>query len=218
MLGRIAFAALTASLVLADSYTWKNVHTGGGGGWIGNVVFNPSQKVISRNLCICGHILTFSPHPKGVAYLRTDIGGAYKLAADGVSWTPLLDFADNAHWNYWGVYVTSPSSSYISSDEVLGRASRQTLLTRRTSTSKLGCTPTAGIRTTARSSSRRIRVLRSLLSPYLLRSEGQYIYLRSLMTEYSCLDVLRNMPGRGAGERLVIDPNNNKVLYLGEYN
>jgi xyloglucan-specific exo-beta-1,4-glucanase len=23
------------------------------------------------------------------------------------------------------------------------------------------------------------------------------------------------MPGRGAGERLVIDPNNNKVLYLG---
>jgi xyloglucan-specific exo-beta-1,4-glucanase len=26
-----------------------------------------------------------------------------------------------------------------------------------------------------------------------------------------------NMPGRGAGERLVIDPNNNKVLYLGMY-
>jgi xyloglucan-specific exo-beta-1,4-glucanase len=25
-----------------------------------------------------------------------------------------------------------------------------------------------------------------------------------------------NMPGRGAGERLVIDPNNNKVLFLGE--
>lgn len=24
-----------------------------------------------------------------------------------------------------------------------------------------------------------------------------------------------NMPGRGAGERLVIDPNNNSILYLG---
>jgi hypothetical protein len=25
------------------------------------------------------------------------------------------------------------------------------------------------------------------------------------------------MPGRGAGERLVIDPNNNNVLYLGTF-
>lgn len=43
---------------------------------------------------------------KGLAYLRPDISGAYKLAADDVLWTPLLDFVDNTHWNYWGVYVT----------------------------------------------------------------------------------------------------------------
>jgi hypothetical protein len=40
-----AFVALAASLVAADSYTWKNVRTDGGGGWVGNVVFNPTQKV-----------------------------------------------------------------------------------------------------------------------------------------------------------------------------
>ncbi|KAJ7042520.1 hypothetical protein C8F04DRAFT_1076201 [Mycena alexandri] len=39
----------------------------------------------------------------GLAYARTDIGGAYRLNAANDTWTPLLDFADNARWNYWGV-------------------------------------------------------------------------------------------------------------------
>ena len=55
---------------------------GGGGGFIPGIVFNPSQK--------------------GLAYARTDIGGAYKLNPDD-TWSPLLDFADDARWNYWGV-------------------------------------------------------------------------------------------------------------------
>ncbi len=68
--------------VNSQTYTWKNVKIGGGGGFVPGIVFNPSQK--------------------GLAYARTDIGGAYKLNADD-TWTPLLDFADNARWNYWGV-------------------------------------------------------------------------------------------------------------------
>lgn len=68
--------------VSSQSYTWKNVKIGGGGGFVPGIVFNPSQK--------------------GLAYARTDIGGAYRLNADD-SWTPLLDFADDARWNYWGV-------------------------------------------------------------------------------------------------------------------
>lgn len=73
---------LTWAAVASQTYNWANVKIGGGGGFVPNIVFNPSQK--------------------GLAYARTDIGGAYKLNADD-SWTPLLDFVDNARWNYWGV-------------------------------------------------------------------------------------------------------------------
>ncbi|KDR85177.1 hypothetical protein GALMADRAFT_218258 [Galerina marginata CBS 339.88] len=68
--------------ISTQKYTWKNVKIGGGGGFIPGIVFNPTQK--------------------GLAFARTDIGGAYRLNADD-SWTPLLDFADNSRWNYWGV-------------------------------------------------------------------------------------------------------------------
>lgn len=68
--------------VSSQAYTWKNVKIGGGGGFVPNIIFNPSEK--------------------GVAYARTDIGGAYKMNSDE-SWAPLLDFADDARWNYWGV-------------------------------------------------------------------------------------------------------------------
>lgn len=71
-----------AAAVSSQTYTWKNVKIGGGGGFVPNIVFNPSEQ--------------------GLAYARTDIGGAYRLNADD-SWTPLLDFVDNERWNYWGV-------------------------------------------------------------------------------------------------------------------
>ncbi|KAF9443716.1 carbohydrate-binding module family 1 protein [Macrolepiota fuliginosa MF-IS2] len=83
LLAALAFGAV--GLVdgqASQSYTWKNVKIGGGGGFVPGIIFNPSQK--------------------GLAYARTDIGGAYKLNSDD-TWTPLLDFADNARWNYWGV-------------------------------------------------------------------------------------------------------------------
>ena len=78
----ISAVATIASAVSSQAYTWKNVKIGGGGGFVPNIVFNPSKK--------------------GLAFARTDIGGAYKLNADD-SWTPLLDWADDARWNYWGV-------------------------------------------------------------------------------------------------------------------
>ncbi|KAL5519320.1 hypothetical protein ACEPAH_1003 [Sanghuangporus vaninii] len=55
---------------------------GGGGGFIPGIIFNPSEK--------------------GLAYVRTDIGGAYRENADD-SWTPLLDFVDDARWAKWDV-------------------------------------------------------------------------------------------------------------------
>ena len=42
------------SAVSSQTYTWKNVKIGGGGGFVPNIVFNPSQK--------------------GLAFARTDIG------------------------------------------------------------------------------------------------------------------------------------------------
>ena len=78
----VASVAAVAHAVNSQAYTWQNVKIGGGGGFVPGIIFNPSQK--------------------GLAYVRTDIGGAYRMNADH-TWTPLLDFADHARWNYWGV-------------------------------------------------------------------------------------------------------------------
>ena len=69
--------------IAPQTYSWANVKIGGGGGFVPGIVFNPSEK--------------------GLAYLRTDIGGAYRLNPSDDTWTPLLVFADDAKWNYWGV-------------------------------------------------------------------------------------------------------------------
>lgn len=97
-----AFAPL-AQAVSSQAYTWKNVKIGGGGGFIPGIIFNPSQK--------------------GLAYARTDIGGAYILNSDD-TWTPLLDFADDSRWNYWGVDALAtdpvdPSRLYLVSKSVV---------------------------------------------------------------------------------------------------
>ncbi|KAF9015345.1 hypothetical protein BDQ17DRAFT_1386098 [Cyathus striatus] len=78
----VSIAYPLAQAVSSQSYTWKNVKIGGGGGFVPGIIFNPTEK--------------------GLAYARTDIGGAYKLNSDD-TWTPLLDFVDDARWNYWGV-------------------------------------------------------------------------------------------------------------------
>lgn len=49
----------------------------GGGGFVPGIVFNPTEK--------------------GLAYARTDIGGAYRLNADD-TWTPITEFVGNDNW------------------------------------------------------------------------------------------------------------------------
>ena len=73
----IASAVVASFPLFSEAYTWNNVVTGGGGGFIPGIVFNTGTK--------------------GVAYARTDIGGLYKLNSDD-SWTPLTDFANNTRW------------------------------------------------------------------------------------------------------------------------
>ena len=67
----------------SQSYTFQNVVTGGGGGYVPNIIFNPKQQ--------------------GLIYARTDIGGAYRWNAATSSWIPLLDFTSPADWNLMGV-------------------------------------------------------------------------------------------------------------------
>lgn len=64
----LTVAAALAARSADAAFTWKNVHIGGGGGFIPGIVFNTKTK--------------------GVAYARADIGGLYRLNADD-SWTPI---------------------------------------------------------------------------------------------------------------------------------
>ena len=73
---------VSAATIASQSYDWANVKIGGGGGFVPGIVFNPSEK--------------------GLAYIRTDIGGAYRLNSDD-TWSPLLDYVGNDNWAYWGV-------------------------------------------------------------------------------------------------------------------
>jgi len=82
----------------AAGYTWSNVYTGGGGGYIPNIIFNPSQQ--------------------NLIYARTDIGGAYRWNPTTSLWVPLMDWVTWANWNMLGVESlatdpVNPNNLYI---------------------------------------------------------------------------------------------------------
>ena len=77
-------AALVAALPLSAAeqapYTWRNV-TVGAGGYAPNIVFSPVER--------------------DLAYVRTDMGGAYRWDAAGGRWVPLQD--DSAVSSHMGI-------------------------------------------------------------------------------------------------------------------
>ncbi|KAI0043817.1 carbohydrate-binding module family 1 protein [Auriscalpium vulgare] len=154
----VAAAIPAVFAVSSQSYTWKNVKIGGGGGFVPNIVFNPSQK--------------------GLAYARTDIGGAYKLNSDD-TWTPLLDFANDTTWNYWGVDA-------LATDPV---------------------DPT------------RLYLATGMYTNSWDPNNGQILISKDQGKTFTAsplsFKVGGNMPGRGVGERLVVDPNSNSILFFG---
>lgn len=78
-------AVATAADPRSERYVWRNVVVGGGG-------FAPN--------------LLFSPAEPGLAYLRTDMGGAYRWDASAARWLPLQD--DQAEGSYMGVESIAP--------------------------------------------------------------------------------------------------------------
>ena len=81
----IAAPAAAAAEVPSVPYNWRNVVIGGGG-------FSPN--------------IIFSPAEKGLAYLRTDVGGVYRWDAQQQRWMPLEDNI----WNdsYYGIESIAP--------------------------------------------------------------------------------------------------------------
>jgi xyloglucan-specific exo-beta-1,4-glucanase len=72
-----------AATAASQAYTWKNVVTGGGGGFVDDIIFNQKQK--------------------DLIYARTDIGGAYRWNPTTSSWTQLLDWVGPSQSNMVGV-------------------------------------------------------------------------------------------------------------------
>ncbi|KAK1857184.1 glycoside hydrolase family 74 protein [Colletotrichum chrysophilum] len=156
-----------AGLILAAAASaraacdWKNVHTGGGGGFVPSIQFHPTEK--------------------GVAFARTDIGGLYRLN-DDESWTPVTDangFAHDGNWNRWGIDALALDPS--DANKVYIAAGMYTN----------DWDPNNG--TIARSS-----------------DKGETWEVTTLPFK-----VGGNMPGRGMGERLAVDPKNSQILYFG---
>lgn len=76
----VAAARAAWAEVPSAPYAWKNV-TVGGGGFAPDIIFSPAEK--------------------GLAYLRTDMGGAYRWDAGAQRWIPLED--GFAQGSYMGV-------------------------------------------------------------------------------------------------------------------
>ena len=146
----------------SQSYTYKPVVTGGGGGFIVDVVFNPSEQ--------------------NLIYAKTDMGGAYRWNQSTGTWTQLLPGFNADDWNWTGV-------DGIATDPV-NTNNLYLLVGTYTNT----WAPTNGA---------------------ILKSTDKGATFTQVNLPFK---VGGNMPGRGMGERLVVDPNKNSIIYLGARN
>jgi len=140
-----------------ERYLYSNVAIGGGG-FVTGIIFNPSEK--------------------GLVYVRTDVGGAYRMDASSRRWVPLLDWAGQADWNLYG--VESLASDPVEPGRVYIAAGTYT-------------SPSVGNGEILRSSDHGRTWSRT---PLPFKFGG-------------------NENGRNNGERLAVDPNDDRVLLLG---
>ncbi|WP_298160051.1 hypothetical protein [Brevundimonas sp.] len=134
------------------AYRWKNVVVGGGG-FIPGVVFSPVER--------------------GLAYLRSDMGGAYRWDQAPGHWRPLQDSSPIS--SYMGVESIAPDP--VDADVVYAAVG----MSRRD--------PAAILRSGDRGDTWTV-------TPVSFAMGG-------------------NEDGRGLGERLAIDPNDNRILFFG---
>ncbi|MFW6638628.1 cellulose binding domain-containing protein [Nocardiopsis algeriensis] len=166
----LATVAATVSLTVAgsagadpvaaaqESYTWDNVQIAGGG-FVPGIVFNQTEP--------------------GLAYARTDIGGAYRWEPDTERWTPLLDWVGWDRWGWTG--VVSLATDPVDPDRVYAAVGSYTN----------DWDPGNGA---------------------ILRSDDRGETWEATELPFK---LGGNMPGRGLGERLAVDPNDNSIVYFG---
>jgi hypothetical protein len=150
-------ALTTARSPAAAPYSWRNAQIVGGG-FVDGIVFSRAQP--------------------GLAYARTDIGGAYRWDSAARRWLPLMDFTGFNDWNDLGVESVAadprnPGKVWVAAGEYTQSfAGNGEIL----------------------SSGDQGRTWRTTPLPIQLGS---------------------NQDGRDMGERLAVDPSDDKVLYLG---
>lgn len=136
------------------SYVWSNVAIGGGG-YITGIIYNPKED--------------------GLAYIRTDIGGAYRLDNKLNKWIPLTDHFGGSEWNLIG--IESIASDPVETNRVYAACGTY------------------------------------------MRYHGAIISSDDYGRTWSRFDAPfscgSNHSGRGAGERMKVDPINNNNVYFG---
>jgi len=153
----VSRAADDAHPPASERYVFQNVAIGGGGFVTG---------------------IAFSPAEKGLAYIRTDVGGAYRMDASSKRWVPLLDWAGQSDWNLYGV-------ESVACDPV---DPRRVYLAAGTYTNP------------------------AVSEGEILRSSD---YGRTWERTALPFRFGGNENGRNNGERLAVDPNADRVLFLG---
>jgi xyloglucan-specific exo-beta-1,4-glucanase len=153
-----AFIASWQAFAQVAPYTWRNVQIAGGG-FIPGIVYNQAEP--------------------GLVYVRTDIGGAYRLNTATNKWIPLTDWIGTDQWGLTGIVS-------LATDPV---ETNRLYLAAGTYTNSWDPNNGAILRSTDKGNTFQI-------SPLPFKLGG-------------------NMPGRGMGERLEVDPNKNSILYLG---
>jgi photosystem II stability/assembly factor-like uncharacterized protein len=123
--------------------------------------------------------LVFSAAQRGLAYARTDVGGAYRWDATAGRWVPLLDFTGFGDWNELGV-------ESVAADP---RDAGKVWLATGEYTQSWAQPPDGEI----------------------LRSADQG---RTWQVSDLPIQLAANQDGRDMGERLAVDPGDDRVLYL----
>lgn len=136
-------------------WTWDNVQIVGGG-YIPGIVYNPTEE--------------------GVAYVRTDMGGAYRLDSETGRWKCITDCIGGEDWNYNG--IESVATDPVEPNRVY-----------------LAC------------------------GTYTNQGNGAIFISEDYGDNWIKVDmpfgIGGNDLGRGAGERLAVDPNDNSIVYYG---
>src|SRR6266540_5238531 len=156
---RSSVASDPALAQTTETYTWRNVAIGGGGGFVPGIVFNTTEQ--------------------NLIYARTDIGGAYRWNQSTGRWIPLLDWVGFTNWGWNG--GVSLATGPVDPNRVYVAAGMYTN----------SWDPNNGA---------------------ILRSSDKGATWQASQLPFK---LGGNMPGRGMGERLAVDPNKNSILYLG---